>query len=352
MAEVWLGVLDVQVNSVKKIRKLKSGASRVLGTHYDPQLMDSNHDLSERGTESSMQTLAESPTQDITISDSEILHVSAVHDNNMMDNVPHGISKKLSWEPVWDAEYQRYYYCNTLTWETTWEVPEGVEDYNAYLHVESVENFANEIAISTNPLEEEVLIHEVHAYKSNSLDIPGQTSNLLSEITHTGELGSVGSFTHHSNDSDVSIASLERCLEQELEENSQGRKRESRDTGASASTGTPVSSKLSSYTEPESVDGLEGEFIEVDQSSGARTIVLEEKLLDQDDETGNSIQDVGLLKSTQGVLSVHVETTTKIRHVLTVPALSHWGIRTISIHLSILQYSFIGNEIFYMNSVL
>lgn len=48
-------------------------------------------------------------------------------------------AQKASWEPVWDSHYQRYYYCNTYTWETTWEVPEGLEDCNSHASWENGE---------------------------------------------------------------------------------------------------------------------------------------------------------------------------------------------------------------------
>jgi hypothetical protein len=39
------------------------------------------------------------------------------------------VTKSL-WEPVWDAHYQQYYFCNNFTGETTWELPE--EDLASY----------------------------------------------------------------------------------------------------------------------------------------------------------------------------------------------------------------------------
>lgn len=287
--------MDVQVNSVQKVRKGKAGTARAVGTLYDSQVMDPNYDVSERRVEPSLQTYAEFPAQESMILNEETLHASEVNDSSVVDNVLHAISNKLSWEPVWDADYQRYYYCNTQTWVTTWDVPEGVEDYNAYIHVGSVESFVNEVATTANPLQEEVI-----AYESNS----------LREHTYTEELGSVGLLTNDSNQLGVSIASIGGDLDREPEENSQGTFVKSRAAAASADTDVPISSKFSSSTEPESVDGLVGKVTEADQSTVVRAIVLE--------ETCNTIQDVGSLKSTQ----VPVETNTKIRYaILTLSAL-------------------------------
>ncbi|BBN17923.1 trimethylguanosine synthase [Marchantia polymorpha subsp. ruderalis] len=33
------------------------------------------------------------------------------------------------WEPVWDEQYQRYYFCNTQSWESTWDPPPGLEHF-------------------------------------------------------------------------------------------------------------------------------------------------------------------------------------------------------------------------------
>ncbi|CAK9872952.1 unnamed protein product [Sphagnum jensenii] len=42
------------------------------------------------------------------------------------------VTKSL-WEPVWDAHYQQYYFCNNFTGETTWELPEeGLASYANY----------------------------------------------------------------------------------------------------------------------------------------------------------------------------------------------------------------------------
>jgi hypothetical protein len=154
---------------VKEVRKAK-----VVSLHYDFHVVDPRHDVIERGAGASLQTDAEFPAQDsCTILNDETLHVSEVNDGHVVEDVSHGIPSKLSWEPVWDADYQLYYYCNTDTWETTWEVPEGVEDYNAY--VESGENL--------NPLPEEALIDEVRARESNSQGMKRQSRGAEASVS-------------------------------------------------------------------------------------------------------------------------------------------------------------------------
>ncbi|KAL2613690.1 hypothetical protein R1flu_025382 [Riccia fluitans] len=37
---------------------------------------------------------------------------------------------ETTWEPMWDDQYQRYYFCNTQSWESTWEPPLGYEHYD------------------------------------------------------------------------------------------------------------------------------------------------------------------------------------------------------------------------------
>lgn len=194
------------MNSVKKVRKGKVGASRVGGTHHGSQVVDPNHDVSERGPEPSFQTHAEYLAQDSTILNDEILHVSEVNDSKFVDGVSREIPNKLLWEPVWDTDYQRYYYCNTDTWETTWEVPEGIEDYNAYPPVESVETFVNGIAISANPLQEEV---------STEVRISSKSSSCIEPESMDGRGGKV---TEVDQSTGVSIIVLEdELLDQDFE---------------------------------------------------------------------------------------------------------------------------------------
>ncbi|GAQ92044.1 hypothetical protein KFL_009090040 [Klebsormidium nitens] len=38
------------------------------------------------------------------------------------------------WQPVWDSEYGAFYWCNTETLESQWEVPDGLETYAAALY--------------------------------------------------------------------------------------------------------------------------------------------------------------------------------------------------------------------------
>ncbi|CAM6113437.1 unnamed protein product [Calypogeia fissa] len=40
-------------------------------------------------------------------------------------------SVDVRWEPVWDEQYQCYYFCNIKTWESTWDSPPGFENYAA-----------------------------------------------------------------------------------------------------------------------------------------------------------------------------------------------------------------------------
>ncbi|KAG0557883.1 hypothetical protein KC19_11G164000 [Ceratodon purpureus] len=174
-------------NSVKKVRKAKVGASTVVGSHYGSHVVDSNHDVSERGPDPNSHTRVEFSPEDSTVLNNEILHVSELSDNNITDNGSYEIPYKLSWEPVWDSDYRRYYYCNTDTWETTWEVPEGVDDYNAYSSFESVGPFVNEIAISANPLEEEVSTELLISLKSSSYTEPEVMDGGGGKVTEVDE---------------------------------------------------------------------------------------------------------------------------------------------------------------------
>ncbi|KAJ7559396.1 hypothetical protein O6H91_04G083500 [Diphasiastrum complanatum] len=72
---------------------------------------------------------------------------SAVHYSNSED------AQNASWRPLWDQFYQRYYFCNLRTLETSWEPPEGLEHYALYPAEGKLEGEVKLEAVSTPSLE-------------------------------------------------------------------------------------------------------------------------------------------------------------------------------------------------------
>lgn len=303
---------SLEVKPVKNRRKSKAATSRVVGTHYDSQAsqaedpretVDVGHQIFKSGPQFNLKTHVKTAAEDSSSCNVDDLHLSEFNDISNVDNQHRRTFSKSFWEPCWDAEYQRYYYCNTHTWETTWEVPEGVEDYNANVLVESNENIDDTV----------VLVDQVHPYESNSLSVLGETPNSLRKGALSKQQEYVGSCANDTNDTSVCFTSQGRDLDQNLEGNSQGIERRLGASGAPLSTGVVVPSKASSYSELEPVDSPEGKVTIVEQSSVARTIVSEERMLDQDFERKCiSTQDIGFMESTKVDLSDPIEIRTKI----------------------------------------
>lgn len=250
------------MKSIKKGRKVKAGTSRIVEDGRCEQTLNVDHSAQNLGTVSEY-----------------IRHVSGIEGNSVVDGG--------SWEPVWDAHYERYYYCNMHTLETTWEVPEGVQDYNTYLQYV---NDVDEAAVTAERPIEEAHAPEIFVHGST------QTVNFSEEVAS-------GDFIVYGTSS--SGAALVENLEQDPAGNSDLTKEKLRVPGALA-TELPLISNSSGFSEPESVNSLLCTVAVVDRSTEASFEIIE---LDQHSEGTHSVMPM-VMEGTQTEQSIDVKTTT------------------------------------------
>ncbi|KAL3679200.1 hypothetical protein R1sor_022156 [Riccia sorocarpa] len=108
------------------------------------------------------------------------------------------------WEPVWDEQYQRYYFCNTQSWESTWEPPPGYERYGLELADQS-----DNSALVRNDLGSQSEINQAESDSTNVNQCTGipsrrdemvQGSECTSAVAENADTSSASSPCHDGQD--------------------------------------------------------------------------------------------------------------------------------------------------------